>query len=80
MLALAYPEAFARAADAPRPILAVAGLAVGFGARLGNGCTSGHGVCGVSRLSARSIVATCVFMTAGALSVLATRHLLGSAR
>jgi uncharacterized membrane protein YedE/YeeE len=61
---------------APRPIvlIAVAGLLVGFGTRLGSGCTSGHGVCGISRLSPRSLVATCVFMAAGALVVLLTRH------
>jgi uncharacterized membrane protein YedE/YeeE len=46
-------------------ILVAAGLAVGFGTRLGSGCTSGHGVCGVSRLSPRSLVATAVFMTTG---------------
>jgi uncharacterized membrane protein YedE/YeeE len=46
-------------------ILVVAGLAVGFGTRLGSGCTSGHGVCGVSRLSPRSLAATAVFMTTG---------------
>lgn len=47
----------------------VAGLLVGFGTRLGSGCTSGHGVCGVSRLSIRSIVATVVFMVAGMITV-----------
>ncbi|MEW6205175.1 MAG: YeeE/YedE family protein [Pseudomonadota bacterium] len=45
--------------------LVVAGLLVGYGTRLGSGCTSGHGVCGLSRLSLRSLVATCVFMAAG---------------
>jgi hypothetical protein len=49
--------------------LAIAGLAVGIGTRLGSGCTSGHGVCGVSRLSARSIVATLTFMAAGIAAV-----------
>lgn len=47
------------------PTLAIAGLIVGIGTRLGSGCTSGHGVCGVSRLSKRSIVATCTFMATG---------------
>lgn len=47
------------------PVLAVAGLLVGFGTRMGSGCTSGHGVCGVSRLSQRSIVATAAFMATG---------------
>lgn len=57
--------------------LVVAGLLVGFGASLGSGCTSGHGVCGISRLSPRSIVATLTFMAAGALTVFVVRHLLG---
>ena len=51
------------------PLLAVAGVLVGFGARLGSGCTSGHGVCGVSRLSQRSIVATLTFMASGIATV-----------
>jgi uncharacterized protein len=50
-------------------VLVLAGLLVGFGTRLGNGCTSGHGVCGISRFSARSIVATITFITSGALTV-----------
>ncbi|NDU99856.1 YeeE/YedE family protein [Pseudoroseicyclus tamaricis] len=57
-------------------LMAVAGLLVGFGAILGGGCTSGHGVCGISRGSARSIVATVTFMTAAVLTVLVTRHLI----
>jgi uncharacterized membrane protein YedE/YeeE len=57
----------------------VAGLLVGVGTRLGSGCTSGHGVCGISRGSVRSIVATLVFMTAGAVTVFVARHLLGGA-
>ena len=56
---------------------AVAGVLVGFGARLGNGCTSGHGVCGMARFSKRSIVATLVFMATAAITVLATRAWLG---
>jgi uncharacterized membrane protein YedE/YeeE len=55
------------------PLLIVAGLLVGFGTRLGSGCTSGHGVCGVSRLSQRSLVATATFMAAGIATVLALR-------
>lgn len=55
------------------PTLAVAGLLVGFGTRMGSGCTSGHGVCGVSRLSQRSLVATATFMAAGIVTVLALR-------
>ncbi len=52
------------------PLVIVAGLLVGFGTRLGSGCTSGHGVCGLSRLSARSLVAVATFMTTGALTAL----------
>jgi hypothetical protein len=55
-------------------LLAVAGLLVGFGTRIANGCTSGHGVCGISRLSPRGIVATLVYILAGGLTVLAFRH------
>jgi uncharacterized membrane protein YedE/YeeE len=54
-----------------------AGLLVGFGTRLGNGCTSGHGVCGISRGATRSIVATVTFMATGALTVFLVRHVLG---
>jgi uncharacterized protein len=63
--------------DANYGLLVVAGLIVGFGARLGSGCTSGHGVCGISRLSPRSIVATLAFMGTGLLTVFIARHLLG---
>jgi hypothetical protein len=56
--------------------LVAAGLLVGFGSRLGGGCTSGHGVCGVSRLSPRSLVATAVFVVAGIATVFVVRHLL----
>lgn len=56
------------------PILIIAGLLVGFGSVLGNGCTSGHGVCGISRASPRSIVATMTFMVAAILTVTLTRH------
>ncbi|MBX3221680.1 MAG: YeeE/YedE family protein [Labilithrix sp.] len=59
------------------PLVAVAGLLVGIGTTLGNGCTSGHGVCGMSRLSKRSIVATCVFMATGMLVTFAVRHVAG---
>lgn len=57
--------------------LIIAGLLVGFGARLGSGCTSGHGICGISRLSKRSIFATIIFMFAGFVTVYVMRHLLG---
>ncbi len=58
-------------------ILLVAGLLVGVGTRLANGCTSGHGVCGISRLSLRGIVATVFYILAGGLTVVLFRHLLG---
>lgn len=58
-------------------ILIVAGLLVGLGARLGGGCTSGHGICGNARLSPRSIAATLVFMAAGIATVYVARRLLG---
>jgi uncharacterized membrane protein YedE/YeeE len=57
-------------------MMAVAGALVGFGARYGNGCTSGHGVCGISRGSVRSIVATLTFMATGMITVFVVRHLL----
>ena len=57
-------------------VLVAAGLLVGIGTRYGSGCTSGHGVCGISRLSPRSIVATLVFMAAGFATVFVARHLL----
>jgi len=57
--------------------LILAGLLVGFGTRLGSGCTSGHGICGMSRLSKRSMIATGVFMFAGMLTVYIVRHVLG---
>ena len=59
------------------PMLIVAGLLVGFGTRLGNGCTSGHGVCGLARLSRRSIVANLVFFATAAVTVYAVRHVFG---
>ena len=62
--------------DAGYPTLVAAGILVGLGTRYGSGCTSGHGVCGVSRLSPRSLVATLAFMAAGFATVFATRHLL----
>lgn len=60
------------------PLLITAGLLVGFGTRLGNGCTSGHGVCGIGRLSPRSIAATLTFMAAAAVAVFVMRHVIGS--
>ena len=64
--------------DASWTTLVVAGLLVGVGTRFGSGCTSGHGVCGLSRLSPRSLVATLAFMGAGFVTVYLMRHLLAS--
>ncbi len=58
-------------------VVVVAGLLVGFGTRLANGCTSGHGVCGISRLSFRGIMATIMYLLAGGLMVVVARHFLG---
>lgn len=60
------------------PLLVLAGLLVGFGTRLGNGCTSGHGVCGIARLSPRSIAATATFMASAAATVFLLRHVIGA--
>lgn len=62
--------------DADWPLLIVAGLLVGFGSRYGSGCTSGHSVCGISRLSMRSLIATLTFMATGFATVFFVRHLL----
>lgn len=81
---MAAPAIFALAAPLPEPrvdastsILIAAGLLVGIGTRYGSGCTSGHGVCGLSRLSPRSLVATAAFMSAGFATVFLMRHLPG---
>lgn len=78
------PLAFALIAPLPAvqveagyPALIVAGLLVGFGTRYGAGCTSGHGICGLSRRSPRSLVATAAFMAAGFATVYIIRHLVG---
>jgi uncharacterized membrane protein YedE/YeeE len=59
--------------------LIVGGFLVGYGTRVGSGCTSGHGICGISRLSKRSIAATCTFMTTAVITVYVIRHVLGGA-
>lgn len=64
--------------DTNYPLLVLAGLLVGIGTRYGSGCTSGHGICGISRLSPRSIIATCVFMSSGIITVFIMRHVFGS--
>lgn len=62
--------------DASNLQIVIAGLLVGLGSRFGSGCTSGHGVCGIARLSLRSIVATVVFISAGVVTVYVTHHLI----
>src|SRR5690554_734298 len=74
---LIYTELPALQIDASYPVLVIAGLLVGVGTRYSSGCTSGHGVCGLSRLSGRSLVATLTFMAAGFLTVYIVRHILG---
>jgi uncharacterized membrane protein YedE/YeeE len=78
------PLLYAIFTELPRPQidagyagLIAAGLLVGVGTRFGSGCTSGHGVCGISRLSPRSLVATAAFMLAGFITVYIARHLIG---
>lgn len=78
LLRLVLPSAFDFGIIRPYRLLVIAGLLVGFGTRLGSGCTSGHGVCGVSRLSPRSIVATGTFIFTGAVTVYLLNHLAGN--
>ena len=77
ILRLVAPEAFEFGIIRSTGALVLAGFMVGLGARVGNGCTSGHGVCGVSRFSPRSIVATVIFIVVGAAGVYVVNHLLG---
>jgi hypothetical protein len=77
-LRVVYKAALPSSAGASLPLLAVAGLLVGVGTRLAGGCTSGHGVCGISRLSPRSIAITLTFMVAGALAVYLVRAGVGT--
>ena len=65
------------APDASFPVLIISGLLVGFGTQLGSGCTSGHGVCGISRFSNRSLISTVLFVGFGMISMLLFRHLVG---
>jgi len=71
------PAHFAVTTDRPLWVIALAGLAVGVGTRLGSGCTSGHGVCGISRLSRRSLIATATFLVTGGITVAVARMLGG---
>ena len=68
VLAILLPSALVAPYEHSSSLLAIAGVFVGYGTRLGRGCTSGHGVCGLSRLSARSLVATLTFMATGSLT------------
>jgi uncharacterized membrane protein YedE/YeeE len=71
------PEFYQPRANFPIWLLALGGILVGFGTRMGNGCTSGHAICGIARLSLRSIVATVTFMATGFIIVFIARHLIG---
>jgi uncharacterized membrane protein YedE/YeeE len=72
------PQSFEGGPTVSPLLVALAGLFVGIGTTLGNGCTSGHGVCGISRLSKRSVIATCVFMAAGMFVTFLVRHVVGA--
>jgi uncharacterized membrane protein YedE/YeeE len=78
-LVVLHPAAVGGSSPASLAAVAASGLLVGFGTRLGGGCTSGHGVCGIARFSARSVAATMVFMATGVATVFVARHLLGVA-
>ena len=75
----AIDNVFAIEIERSWPALILAGLLVGFGSHFGSGCTSGHGVCGISRLSPRSLVATMTFISTGALAVYIVNHWFGGA-
>lgn len=77
LFALISPGSLAGSTGTSVAAVAVAGVLVGFGTRLGGGCPSGHGICGIARLSSRSIVATLTFMLTGGVTVFVVRHLLG---
>ncbi len=79
MMLLTGQRAHIEATVSPR-VLVIAGLLVGFGTRLGSGCTSGHGVCGLARRSPRSLTAVLTFIATGALTVFVMRHLIGGGR
>jgi uncharacterized membrane protein YedE/YeeE len=79
-LLVALPSAFPSAGVRSLPAIAIAGFLVGYGTRLGNGCTSGHGVCGLSRFSTRSLVATLTFMATAVATTFLVNHVFGGAR
>ena len=74
---MVFPDTFNPRPDYPLVLLIAGGFMVGFGTRMGGGCTSGHGVCGIGRLSSRSLVATLVFMITGIITVYVIRHIIG---
>lgn len=76
LIAAWMPEALGKLSASPGLVVA-AGLLVGFGSRLGCGCTSGHGICGIGRISPRSLAATATFMATAVLTVFVVRHVLG---
>jgi uncharacterized membrane protein YedE/YeeE len=77
VLEAARPGALTFDVSRSLPALVIAGLLVGYGTRLANGCTSGHGVCGIARLSSRSILATAIFVSTGALTLYVVNHVFG---
>ncbi len=77
LMLVLVPSLFEVTYDRTIPMVVAAGAIVGFGVRLGSGCTSGHGVCGLSRLSPRSLAATLTFMATGAITVFIVRMLMG---
>ena len=79
VLAAVYPNSLAINLTYSTPALVVAGLLVGFGSRLGNGCTSGHGICGLGRLSSRSMIAVVTFMVTGSISAVMVGQIFGGA-
>ena len=79
VLAAVYPNSLAINLTYSTPALVVAGLLVGFGSRLGNGCTSGHGICGLGRLSSRSMIAVVTFMVTGIISAVMVGQIFGGA-
>lgn len=77
LIRIVRPELFTNSSDRGSAAVVIAGLLVGYGTVMGSGCTSGHGVCGISRLSVRSTIATVTFMLFGFLTVQAVRYLAG---
>ncbi len=72
-----FPEQYSPRTDFPLILLIAGGFLVGLGTKLGGGCTSGHGICGLARFSTRSLAATIIFMLAGAITVFIIRHVIG---